>query len=350
MKKILFLFFSFILILHFSPNAQLISVAKNAKHIIRINQDTIIVASGSTYSFTVDTPEDKGLVSTRPYVHELFSELVSKEPVEFILTSGDGLKKDSGQLENEDHLFVIPERIHNPYKYYIAYQNSALNGTLILEHDTITANTDKNLTLYFTAGQRSPDATVKIYLPAGIHVNMDNTTVNVIGRGDVKLKELPTQSIGRVGTSYSYSKVGSVAINKTSNGGSVLTFSHLDLRPLNGFDVKLVINHVNLPKVGSYQFKATYTVSQPEILTSPGTGSETTTLKVVNNISDFERVPDKSLQYRETSSTYTDIKFRWSGKAPNMQIMQSTDNGKTWQPSNAKNKCSPGFYYRAEGR
>src|SRR4030095_10220840 len=131
-------------------------------------------------------------------------------------------------------------KTQSPYKYHITYQTSAVSGTLKLEHDTITANTNKSLTMYFTAGQRSPDATVKIFLPAGINVNMNNTTVNVIGRGDVKLKDLSTQSIGRTGSKYSYSKVGNVSVAKSTDGGSVLTFANLDLRPANGADLKIV--------------------------------------------------------------------------------------------------------------
>ena len=101
-------------------------------------------------------------------------------------------------------------------------------GVLRLERNAITVNSVQDLILYFTAGQRTPNATVKIYLPAGIDVRMDNTTVNVIGRGDVKLKDLATQSMGRLGTNYPFRKVGTTAITKSPDGGSVLLFRHLD--------------------------------------------------------------------------------------------------------------------------
>ena len=38
---------------------------KNSTHIGRISNDSLILISGSTYSFDVDTPEDKGLVSIK---------------------------------------------------------------------------------------------------------------------------------------------------------------------------------------------------------------------------------------------------------------------------------------------
>src|ERR1044072_3125151 len=101
---------------------------------------------------------------------------------------------------------------------------------------------------------------------------MQNTTVNVIGRGEVSLATLAQQSIGRTGSLYSYSKVGEVSITPLANGGSVLQFSKLDLRPANGADLTIVIHDVTLPKTGNYTFKATYTTAKPEVLTSAGIG------------------------------------------------------------------------------
>lgn len=49
--------------------------------------------------------------------------------------------------------------------------------------------------------------TVTIRVPEGIDVTLDNTTVNVIGRGEVILRDLHKQSIGRTGTNYSYKRL-----------------------------------------------------------------------------------------------------------------------------------------------
>ena len=56
-----------------------ITYSKTASHIGGIVADSIIVVTGSTYSFTVDTPEDKGLISTKPSIKQLLSELISSD-------------------------------------------------------------------------------------------------------------------------------------------------------------------------------------------------------------------------------------------------------------------------------
>jgi polygalacturonase len=312
--------------------------APYATHIARIVKDTIVAVTGSTYVFTVDTPEDKGLVST----------CLSAEKLPFQITSADGsvqtykvvdkagMAKNEGVLITGDRLVVTAQDGKTNTSYYIVVKPMALSGQLNLQQEQITINTQRNLTLYFTAGQRSPDAAVQIFLPAAIKVTMDNTTVNVIGRGDVTLRNLSRQSIGRVSSRYSYSKVGHVAVTQSANG-SIITFSHLDLRPANGPDLKMVIRNVNLSKVGKYPFRAVYTTSKPEVLTSAGTGSETATLAVIRTVSDFERILDKGLQYKESPTTYTEVSFKWTaGSASGVQLLQSLDKGKTWAPSLAK--------------
>ena len=308
----------------------------HATHIARISRDTVVVVTGSTYSFTVDTPEDKGLVSTTTGVQQLLGQIRSRDRSvqKYSVVNKNGISKNKGDLVSGDQL-IVTSQDGNVKKYCIVVRRLALSGQLRLEQKEITVHSKKDLTLYFTAGQRSPDATVKIYLPLGIHVSMDNTTVNVIGRGDVKLKDLARQSIGRVGTKYSYSKVGEASIDNSASG-TLLTFSHLDLRPANGANLKIVIPNVKLANVGTYTFKAVYTTSQPEALTSAGTGAETAVLKAVRTLSDFERVIDKGLQYKETPATYSSVRFKWTATGVSgVQLMQSRDKGKSWSPSAA---------------
>lgn len=311
----------------------------NATHIGRITKDTLVIITGSTYSFTVDTPEDKGLISTKPTIKQLLTQVIagngSKQ--QYRITGSDGSSKEDDELVNGDRLIVTSEDGKKNKTYYIATAPMAVSGRLQLEKKELTVNTTADLTLYFTAGQRTPNATVKIYIPAGITITDDNTTVNVIGRGDVKLKDLATQSIGRVGTNYPYHKVGNFAISKMTNGSSLLLFKHLDLRPANGADLKIVIHHVNLPMTGNYLFKATYTTSQPEQLTSAGTGTETATLTVKKTIADLERIPESGLQYKESPGFYTKTMLVWSAtkNTSAIQLMQSADKGKTWIRSSA---------------
>jgi polygalacturonase len=313
----------------------------NARQIAEISEDTIVVTVGSTYSFTVDSPEDQGPVSTTPDVAQLLAQIVAKDAStqSYRITDKAGFDKKSGPVENGDRLTVTSADGQATKTYTLQTKSLALSGQLTLEHDTITVNTPRDLRLSFTAGQRSPDATVKIVLPAGINASLDNTTVNVIGRGEVTLRNLPKQSIGRVGSAYSYSKVGEVSIAPSPDGGSAITFSHLDLRPANGPDLVLVIRGVKLAKTGAYPFTATYTTSQPQILTSAGTGTETATLTTVETISDFARVLERSLQYKESPTTYTSANFTWTAPADDsahaVQFMHSSDEGKTWAPIDA---------------
>jgi polygalacturonase len=309
-----------------------ISPAQHAPHIAYIKNDSLIVVAGSTYRFTVDTPEDKGLVSTIPSVNELLSQLVSKngkaQQYRFIDKKGD--IKVNAQLETGDKLIVAAADGKTTRTLYIGTKALAIGGLLSLKQSSVTANTNRALTLCFTAGQRSPDVTVRINIPAGINVTMENTSVNVIGRGKVLLKDLATQSIGRTGNKYSYTKVGDVTISKTKTG-SLLVFSHLDLRPANGPDLEIVINDVKLSKAGTYIFTANYSTSKPEALTSAG--NESASLKVVNTISDFEKVTAPLIRYKEDASTFTTAIFRWTSPASSSpaSIMQSHDEGKTWR-------------------
>src|SRR5688572_18935962 len=308
----------------------------NSTHVARITKDSIIVIKGSTYSFTVDTPEDSGLVSTHTTVKQLLSQIKSKDGSarQYSVSGKDGNKKDEGYLLTGDKLVVTSRDGKTKKTYSIAAVPMAIGGRLQLEKKELTVNTNPGLTLYFTAGQRIPNATVKIYIPKGISITEDNTTVNVIGRGAVKLKDLATQSIGRVGSSYPYHKVGNFAITKLSNGSSLLLFKHLDLRPANGVDLEIVISNVNPPAIGKYVFKASYTASKPEELTS---AEAEATLTVTRTIADLERVVDKSLQYKGLPDTYTRASFRWSAikKGAAIQLIQSTDKGKTWARSSA---------------
>ncbi|MRG47297.1 endopygalactorunase [Chitinophaga sp. SYP-B3965] len=301
-----------------------IEIGPQASHIVRISKDTLVIATGSTYAFTVDTKENEGLVSTKANAAQLMKELVAKD--------GSAQQYKIVSLATGDQLIVTAQDGKITKTYYIAEERRALNAQFRLGQQQITVNTKKNIALFFTAGQRSPQATVRFFIPAGITVTPDNVTVNVIGRGEVLLKDLPNQSIGRVGTKYSYSKVGVADITKVASG-TQLTLSHLDLRPANGEDVIVVIRDVQLNKDGAYAFRASYSTSQPEVLTSMETKA---TLQATGNITDFERELDKNLVYKETPSTYTRVSFKWSSLNKAITLMQSLDKGKTWSASPLK--------------
>ncbi|WP_157986498.1 endopygalactorunase [Chitinophaga alhagiae] len=310
-----------------------VSIGSHATHIARITGDTIVVATGSTYAFTVDTPEDQGLISTTTSVQQLLSQLAAKNGA---VIGKNSAPKTAGSLETGDQLVVTAPGGKNTRTYYIRLSPMAIGGRLQLAQEAFTLHTRRDLTLYFTAGQRSPAVTVHIHIPRGIAITPDNVTVNIIGRGDVKLKDLPAQSIGRAGSRYSYSQVGTFSIGPAATG-TLLSLHGLDLRPANGADVKLVISDVQLSKAGRYHFKASYTTAQPEVLRSAGTGSEVAVLTVTPQIADLERVTDQDLPYRETAGTYTTARFAWSPfkGAAGLELMQSLNGGKTWARTNA---------------
>lgn len=321
------------------PSAEIIP-GKSATHIIEITKGTIVIVAGSTYRFTVDTPEDKGLVSAIIDVKQLEKQLASKDGSlqKYKVTDKNGLLKKEGDVETGDQLTVTAEDGKLSKVYQLLIKPMALAAQLYLARESTTVNTSNDLTLNFIAGQRTPDATVRLFLPAGIEITLENTTVNVIGRGAVKLKDLSNQSIGRVGSNYPYSKVGTVNITKSTDGGTILTFRNLDLRPSNGADLQLIIQDVKLNKVGNYPFSASYTTSKPEVLTSPAVGAACTSLKVTATISNLERIVNKTLHYKNTEENYTHTALKWgtNNNIKHVTLLQSTDNGKTWVPSKAK--------------
>jgi polygalacturonase len=310
-----------------------IIISKNATHISRITADSIYVISGSTYSFSVDTPEDKGLMSIHTTTDDLFRQISSTtgSKYSYSISTKTGELKTRGNLESGDAL-IATARNGKTKKYTIAVRPMAIGGRLEILEKEITINTKRTLTICFKAGQRSPDATVRILLPAEINVTPDNTLVNVIGRGNVTLRELPNQSIGRVGTKYPYTKVGNVTITKTPQGHTQLIFEHLDLRPDNGVDLKISISDVKFKTAGTYDFAASYTTSKPEVLSSAGVGLETTTLSVKRTVTDFERVLHTGLAYHEQHMAYNSVNFNWSSADQTSLpvLMQSVDGEEKW--------------------
>jgi len=324
--------------LHNKVNAG-IEISPLATHVVRITGDSLILVDGKTYLYTVDTPEGQGMVSTRPGVQALFKQIksIGDHAQSYQITDQKGRIKTWGQINDGDQLLVKTNQAKVSKKYMIKLEPMAVGGKLSLEQSKITLNSLTDLCLYFTAGQRSPDVTVRIFLPREIDVNLNNTSVNVIGRGELKLKDLSSQSIGRVGSAYSYSKVGQVVIEKPETGGSILSFSHLDLRPANGPDLKITIRGIKMSKAGIYPIRSNYSTSQPENLISAGVGSESTLLTVNKQVSSLIRVATRDLQYQDTPDRYTKVDLNW-GKNTNIKratIMESMDLGKTWKPRSA---------------
>lgn len=70
----------------------------------QLTSDSLLLFEGTTYRYTVDTPENKGLVSTLPTVMELKKKLVDAGVGTFNLLAVDGKEKTLGMPENGDCL------------------------------------------------------------------------------------------------------------------------------------------------------------------------------------------------------------------------------------------------------
>ncbi|NOV04360.1 cohesin domain-containing protein [Paenibacillus planticolens] len=299
-----------------------------------ITEDAITITSGDTYMYTVDTAEGAGRTTlTIKTVGELLNSITAASTASqtYTVKGAKGTKQMTDPIEQGDIVTVTAGP--DSREYAIKVIKGALRGKTELVGSTITANTPSDVVLNFFAGMRSPATEVALKVPKGIGATMDNTSVNVIGRGKVKLSGLATQSVGRTGAGYRFPQVGTAAIANQEDGSQLITLRGLDLRPANGEDLQITFEGVTVT-AGSYEFAVSYTTSEPEILTSPWGGA---TLNVVSTVSDFHRVLDKSLTYKETADTYTKAKFSWSAAkgAASMKLMQSTDQGATWTESNA---------------
>lgn len=291
----------------------------------QLTSDSLLLFEGTTYRYTVDTPENEGLVSTLPTVMELKKKLVDAGVGTFNLLAVDGKEKTLGMPENGDCLLSYSGK-----RLPIGVRKGALPSVLKIDRDEFTIKTAGKLTLDFYAGQRSPMTTVIISVPEGIDVTLDNTKVNVIGRGEVLLRDLSKQSIGRTGTNYSYNRVGEVELQKIENKGTLLIFKELDFRPSNGPDIRLCINGVVLPSKGTYTFGAEYKTSKPEILRSPVT---TVTLKGGTTVTDFTRNTLRAFTYKKNwDLSFTSFHWTAPKDAKSVRLLQSEDMGKTWVP------------------
>lgn len=291
----------------------------------QLTRDSLLLFEGTTYRYTVDTPENEGLVSTLPSVAELKEQLARSGSGVFRLFTSKGQEKTEGMPVSGDYLLGGAKK-----RLSIGVNKGALPPMVKLDRSTFTVKTAGTLTLDFYAGQRSPMTAVTIRIPEGIDVTLDNTTVNIIGRGEVLLRDLPKQSIGRTGTNYSYKKVGDVEIRREEKKGTLLLFKDLDFRPSNGPDIHLCFRGVVVPAIGNYTFEANYVTSQPEQLHSP---VATATLEGVTTVADLTRNTLRAFTYKKDWDL-SFCSFHWTApcNAESVTLLQSEDKGKTWIP------------------
>ena len=295
----------------------------------RLSGDSLLVTQGTTYRYTVDTPEGEGLTVTTPGVGTIITGLTSESGSAFRMVGRDGKVKDSSAVPADgDRLVELSRAGKTVREYAVGLRKEALAPTLLIHNGLARVGTSGEVTLDFFAGQRSPSADIELHFPAGMDVSPDNVTVDVIGRGPVVLRNLSKQPIGRTGTNYSYNKVGEFEIRQAADGGTVLRLTGLDLRPDNGVDVRMVLKGIKLPKEGDYDITASYTTSAPERLKSP---VAVASLKGVSTIADFVREPMRRGGYRDNQE-FTWAAFAWTPltDSENITVLCSEDKGKTW--------------------
>lgn len=307
----------------------------------QLTRDSLLLFEGSTYRYTVDTPENEGLSSTLPSVEALKEQLAHSGSGVYRLFTSAGQEKTEGFPAHGDYLQSTSKK-----RLLVGVHKGALPPVIKLDRTAFTIKTAGSLTLDFYAGQRSPMTTVTIRVPEGVDVTLDNTTVNVIGRGEVILRDLPKQSIGRTGTNYSYKKVGDVEICKDGKKGTLLIFKDLDFRPSNGPDIRLCFRGVVIPEKGNYAFEADYITSQPEVLHSP---VATATFEGVTTVSDFTRTPLQAFTYKKNwDLSFTSFYWTAPRNAESVTLLLSEDKGRTWKP--VRTTILPDDDFAAAGR
>ena len=195
-----------------------------------------------------------------------------------------------------------------------------------LGRTTYTAGVSQDIVLRITAGERLSLAQLYVLVPKDIVVTLDNTTVNVIGRGETTLRGLAHQSVGRVGSQSSRRQVGTASLTDKGRKGTLICLSGLDLRPHNGTDVELVIRGAMLES-RTYVFETWYAAPDGYRM------SHRTKARIRGlwRLADLKRC----MPQRATLSETPDLSFAllcWTPLpgAPKALLKASTDRGRSW--------------------
>lgn len=286
------------------------------------------------------------------------------------ITSSTGAVKTSALPADGDKLIVTAADGSTKKEYTISIVEAAVNGRLDLSQTEMTVDTAQTLVLEYYAGQRTPEATVDIDLPAGMSkISESDITINVIGRGDVAFADFSESSgtlnadgtftnekmhqvLGRLASDYAYQTLGTVTLTDRPEGGQTLRFTGLDLRPNNGADLRIAMKGVEFDTLGDHDFSARLTTADSSVdrtlsgLRSTGKGSETASLTVKNTVSDLKRLPYDPglaapsykyenggvtglsyLDYSEMGELYTSAYLSWTPAADASSVTLYTSKG-----------------------
>ncbi|MCI8857458.1 MAG: hypothetical protein HFH26_13065 [Clostridiaceae bacterium] len=264
-----------------------------------------------------DYTGDVGRLRALRSCDEIVEQLASANGTEqtYQIVDAKGVEKTTALPVDGDKLVVTAADGSTTKEYAISVVQAAMNGRLDLSQTEMTAGTEQTLVLEYYAGQRTPEATVDIELPAGMDaISESDITINVIGRGDVAFADFSEsagklnadgtfenekmhQVLGRLASDYDYQTLGTVTLSTAGGGGQTLHFTGLDLRPNNGADLRITIEGVKFDTLGDHDFSARLTTAGKAVdstlsgLRSTGKGSETASLTVKNTVSDLKRMP-----------------------------------------------------------
>ena len=312
------------------PETAIKTAANLAENAGAVTSNTIEFLTGRTYRYTVDSGNstEAGLTTTEVGVTEFIAQIKANLSSDYQVQIKDSLGNiKSGDVTPQSGDRLVISDKDEEKQYTIQVKHGALRGTFEATDDYLTVGSQKDLIMNFHAGQRTPNGTVIIDVPAGITVDGNNTYVNVIGRGEVPLDELSEQSPGRWGGGYEV-RVGNAQIENQASGGTKITLTGLDLRPDNGIDLQIRIESAEVAAAGIYSFQISYQVTEPETAISPVTVLD---IKAVPTVTSFTRVLDKSAVYK-VETDYQAAGFSWAELegAERISLMYSLDKGKSW--------------------
>ena len=187
-----------------------------------------------------DYTGDVGRLRALRSCDEIVEQLASANGTEqtYQIVDAKGVEKTTALPVDGDKLVVTAADGSTTKEYAISVVQAAMNGRLDLSQTEMTADTEQTLVLEYYAGQRTPEATVDIELPAGMDaISESDITINVIGRGDVAFADFSEsagklnadgtfenekmhQVLGRLASDYDYQTLGTVTLSTAGGGGS----------------------------------------------------------------------------------------------------------------------------------
>ena len=191
----------------------------------------------------------------------------------------------------------------------------------------VTEETVTDVVLDISSGRRMEYADLRVFLPGGLgSVDLDNVYVNVIGRGEVSLRDLPGQRVGKVAYGYPRMKVGEALFEDIPGQGRCILLKGLDLRPSNGPDVRLRLAGVRVPRQESLDFGIAFSGRD-------GVPDEKKPVRipVVRTVSDLHRIPE-TVYEREHDYTRTTLEWTPVPGVRNVSVEVSYDLGSNWSP------------------